>query len=174
MEARPGFPETLIDLWLLVAKPRDRYTGAVGIFDRLGDVIRSYLNAADSGPSAGPSPGRRRSDPDLEAAYEELEDFLGGGKAAGGRTNPRGAAPGSNAGRGTPPESLRRDFEELGLDFGASAEACKAAYKKLLKLHHPDRHAGHEGNMRKATAKSARINAAYDRIERWRETGRAE
>jgi DnaJ-class molecular chaperone len=81
---------------------------------------------------------------------------------------------GGNAGRGTPPESLRSDFEELGLAFGASADACKAAYKKLLKLHHPDRHAGHEGNMRKATAKSARINAAYDRIERWRETGKTE
>jgi curved DNA-binding protein CbpA len=45
---------------------------------------------------------------------------------------------------------------------------CKAAYKKLLKLHHPDRHAGHTGNMKKATEKSARINAAYDRIEKWR------
>jgi hypothetical protein len=28
--------------------------------------------------------------------------------------------------------------------------------------------------MRKATATSARINAAYDRIERWRETGKTD
>jgi DnaJ-domain-containing protein 1 len=154
----------------------------VGIFDRLGDVIRSYLNDAGAGPSGRPSPGRRYVDPDLEAAYEELDDFLDGGKAGfkaerpstdkGGRADPRGF--GGKAGRGMPPESLKQDFEELGLAFGASADACKAAYKKLLKLHHPDRHAGHEGNMRKATAKSARINAAYDRIERWRETGKTD
>jgi DnaJ-domain-containing protein 1 len=152
----------------------------VGIFDRLGDVIRSYLNAAGSGPS----PGRRSVDPDLEAAYEELDDFLGGGKAGfggarasagkGGGADPQGSRGGRNPGRETPPESLRQDFEALGLAFGASPEDCKTAYKKLLKLHHPDRHAGHEGNMRKATAKSARINAAYDRIERWRETGKTE
>jgi hypothetical protein len=28
--------------------------------------------------------------------------------------------------------------------------------------------------MKKATEKSARINAAYDRVQRWRETGRAD
>jgi DnaJ-domain-containing protein 1 len=148
----------------------------VGIFDRLGDVIRSYLNDAGQGPSR-PSPGRR-ADPDLEAAYEELDDFLRGGKAgfeAKRASTGRDARPDSRGfGGNTPPESLRRDFEELGLPFGASADDCKAAYKKLLKLHHPDRHAGHEGNMRKATAKSARINAACDRIERWRETGKTE
>jgi curved DNA-binding protein CbpA len=48
------------------------------------------------------------------------------------------------------------------------------AYKKLLKIHHPDRHAGHPGNMKKATEKSARINAAYQKIEHWRETGKTE
>jgi DnaJ-domain-containing protein 1 len=143
----------------------------MGIFDRLGDVIRSYLN--DAGPSRRPFPGGRSVDPDLEAAYEELDDFLGSEKAGSDRERSSAGkgGRGENTGWGTPPESLRRDFEELGLAFGASADACKAAYKKLLKLHHPDRHAGHEGNMRKATAKSARINAAFDRIARWRETG---
>ena len=120
----------------------------------------------------------------MEAAYEELDDFLSGGKAGftaksastgrDGRPHSRGNSLGGNAGRVTPPESLRRAFDELGLAFGASADDCKAAYKRLLKLHHPDRHAGHEGNMRKATAKSARINAAYDRIEQWRETGKTD
>jgi DnaJ-domain-containing protein 1 len=148
----------------------------VGIFDRLSDVIRSYLNDAGPGSSARPSPGRRRGDPDLDAAYEELNDFLGGEKRSfePGGASPDRNGPGKDAGRVTPPESLRKDFVELGLDFGASPDLCKAAYKKLLKLHHPDRHAGHEENMKKATAKSARINAAYDRIERWRETGKTE
>jgi DnaJ-class molecular chaperone len=147
----------------------------VGILDRLSDVIRSYLNDSGPGDSGRPSSRQRRADPDLDAAYEELDDFLEGKKRD---FDSRGASPdgngaGKNASRAAPPESLRGDFAELGLDFGASPDACKAAYKKLLKLHHPDRHAGHEGNMQKATAKSARINAAYDRIERWRETGKA-
>jgi DnaJ-class molecular chaperone len=104
----------------------------------------------------------RYRDPDLDAAYEELDDFLNNKE----RKNdaPRGAAGGEKV----PPLELREDFECLGVPFGADAETCKSAYKKLLKIHHPDRHAGHEGNYKKATEKSARINAAWDRIERWR------
>jgi DnaJ-domain-containing protein 1 len=158
----------------------------MGIFDRLGDVLKSYLNNEDRrifGHSR--DSGAPFGDPDLEAAYEELDELLGhkrGARNAGGRA---WESPGSGgghawesanpgAGRRTgrraepPPEELRPDFAELGLPFGASAGECKAAYKKLLNIHHPDRHAGHAGNMKKATEKSARINAAYDRIEKWR------
>jgi hypothetical protein len=228
----------------------------VGIFDRLGDMLRSYLNDEDGGIFGRP----RREDPDMEEAEAELESFLQGagpwaeteGRDAGrrrsagdwgkgqagdrGGTWDRGRAGGpraetgdwtdsrdrpaggwdgrragdrggqDNGGGGTwggnwtggrgdrtgggawdwtssrtggwnearrrepagPPETLRPDFEELGIPFGAGAEDCKAAYRRLLKLHHPDRHAGHQGNMEKATKKMAKINAAYDRIERWR------
>jgi DnaJ-domain-containing protein 1 len=90
-------------------------------------------------------------------------DRAGGG--TGNREGGGGTRQGTAAG---PPEELRPDFAELGLPFGAGAEDCKTAYKRLLKLHHPDRHAGHEGNMKKATEKATRINAAYDRIEKWR------
>jgi DnaJ-domain-containing protein 1 len=147
----------------------------VGIFDRLEEVVKSYLNGGEGGVFSR-SWGR---DPDLEEAEAELESFLqGGGQGAGGRR--RAAEAGGRGGgaqsRGpeapkAPPGELRRDFAELGLPFGAGPEECKAAYRRLLKLHHPDRHAGHEGNRRKATEKSARINAAYDRIEKWRAGG---
>jgi DnaJ-domain-containing protein 1 len=159
----------------------------MGIFDRLGDVLKSYLNDEDRrifGPSR--DSGAPFSDPDVKAAYEELDELLGHSRdnrndTGGGRA---WESPGSDSGRGArreaggssgrrraaagPPEELRPDFAELGLPFGASAGECKAAYKKLLNIHHPDRHAGHSGNMKKATEKSARINAAYDRIEKWR------
>jgi hypothetical protein len=161
----------------------------MGIFERLGDVIKSYLNDEDGRVFGRGARREAWGDPDVDAAFEELNDYLGGtekdwgpaegsanrGRAwnggfggAGAFREDRGA---SGGGAGLPPEALRPDFAELGLPFGASAEDCKAAYKKLLKIHHPDRHAGHAGNFQKATAKSARINAAYDRIERWRETG---
>jgi hypothetical protein len=141
----------------------------MGIVDRLGNVIKSYLQGNEKWNNSG---GVRREspaeDPDLRAAFEELDEFLkgkprkdGGGAEAGRKTAPQN----------TPPESLRPDFAELGLPFGAGKEECRAAYKRLLKLHHPDRHAGRQGAMEEATKKTARINAAYDRIETWQEGG---
>jgi DnaJ-domain-containing protein 1 len=165
----------------------------MGIIERLGNVIKSYLNDQD-----GPVLGKRASsqsygrDPDLEAAFEELNDYLGQGKekSSGGFTGQDGTAEAGGGekdfsgrnrkaegrtGTGAAvPESLKKDFAELGLPPGASGEECKAAYKRLLKIHHPDRHSGHPGNLKKATEKSARINTAYDRIERWRRNGTAE
>jgi DnaJ-domain-containing protein 1 len=139
----------------------------MGVFDRLGDLLKSYLNGEDERIFGKDRPGG--GDPDLDAAFEELDDYLGRGPAGGAS----GPAAGSRRAAGPPriPESLRPDFAELGLPFGAPAEACKGAYRKLLKIHHPDRHAGHPGNFKKATERTARINAAWDRIEKWRETG---
>jgi DnaJ-domain-containing protein 1 len=144
----------------------------MGIIDRLSTVLRSYLGGEDTSFSDS---RERFGDPDLNAAWEELDDFLGKG-----RQNRRPFEEpedvdfsGGKAGRKKrPPEELRADFAELGLPHGAPLEECKAAYKRLLNLHHPDRHAGHAANLKKATEKSARINAAWDRIKRWAETGR--
>jgi hypothetical protein len=139
---------------------------SMGIIDRLGNVIRSYLNDDEwRGASGGEfrRENRRAEDPDLQAAYAELDEFLKGSP----RRDEGGA--GRTVSRNMPPESLRPDFAELELPFGAAEEDCRAAYKRLLKLHHPDRHAGHQGIMDKATRKMARINAAYDRIKIWRE-----
>jgi len=152
-------------------------------FDRLGDVIKNFLDDEDDRLFGGRRGSSAFRDPDLDAAEAELDDFLNGRKKSEEPRRPAWSDPrhstGSGSGAAKPragdgavPEALRADFAELGVGFGASADDCKAAYKKLLKVHHPDRHAGHEGNMKKATAKSARINAAYQRIERWRETGK--
>ena len=146
----------------------------MGIWSRLEGVINSYIN--DFGTETSK---RFRSggygDPDLDAAYEELDDYLNKDKNGGkNRAEYSWKDADGNSARGEastkeklPPLELRADFEYLGVPFGADGETCKAAYKKLLKIHHPDRHAGHEGNFKKATEKSARINAAWDRIEKW-------
>ena len=137
----------------------------MGILDRLGQVLKSYLNNDDSTYTS-----RERSsynDPDVNAAYDELNEFLNKDKAAESKYD--FAAKTGGAKPKTPvPEELRPDFAELEVVFGASAEECKESYKKLLKIHHPDKHTKHEGNFKKATAKTAKINAAYDRIEKWR------
>jgi DnaJ-domain-containing protein 1 len=183
----------------------------MGILDRLGNLLKSYLDDGGGFFRGGRAGGGPREDPDMRAAREELEDFLRGEKArgsgpgegdwsgAGGRgaghrgagedwSDPRGfrregaggEAPrgggdwSGQGGGGGIPGSVRAAFAELGLEPGAPEEECKAAYKRLLKLHHPDRHGGHPGNTRKATEKTSRLNAAYDRIEGWRKTGRAD
>ncbi|MDR0502700.1 MAG: J domain-containing protein [Treponema sp.] len=150
----------------------------MGIWDRLGSVINSYINdMAGEKTGESPSSGRFSSrDPDLDAAFDELNDFLN--QKDTGYTKKENAkndwqdfeSAGASSKSKIPPEELRADFELLGVSFGADADECKAAYKKLLKIHHPDRHTGHEGNYKKATEKSAKLNAAYDRIEKWRES----
>ncbi|MDR1900812.1 MAG: J domain-containing protein [Treponema sp.] len=178
----------------------------MGIIDRLGNVIKSYLHDDDEKALKKTSvKGKGLGDPDFDAAMDELNDFLGNrpgggytrteytrteyrntregtqysrteysktefsGKGGGksGRTKETG---GNFTGNFTSriSEELKADFAELGLGPNASQEECKAAYKRLLKIHHPDRHAGHAANMKKATEKTARINAAYDRIGKWR------
>jgi curved DNA-binding protein CbpA len=144
----------------------------MGVFDRLGTIINSYFN-----DFSGETAGRFKSsgDPDFDAAYEELDDYLNRKerhfeKDTGFQKDAnRNFGTAKHSGVKLPPEELRPDFDLLGVPFGADIETCKAAYKKLLKIHHPDRHAGHEGNYKKATEKSAKINAAWDRIEKWRQ-----
>jgi DnaJ-domain-containing protein 1 len=136
----------------------------MGIIDRLGDLLKSNLRGGGSADGFY----QRSGDSDYDAALDELDEMLGQGKYAGEADGGSGAADetanGRRNGRPVPPE-LAPDFAELGLPPGAPLEDCKAAYKRLLKIHHPDRHAGHPGNMKKATEKSARLNAAFDRIE---------
>jgi DnaJ-domain-containing protein 1 len=158
----------------------------VRIFDRLENLVKSYLNGEGT-PFSESFEGRSSGDPDLDSAYEELNEFLNAGKSGGaggfsggnGRAGKGNNAAGDRTARSgsagnAVPEELRGDFAELGVPFGAPVGECKAAYKQLLKKHHPDRHAGHAGNMRKATEKTARVNAAFDRIKRWRTTGRVD
>ncbi|MDR1429581.1 MAG: J domain-containing protein [Spirochaetaceae bacterium] len=135
----------------------------MGILNRLGSLLESYIHDGHGRLNAG----AEGPDPELEAAYDELNEYLGKG----------GAAFAGNRGKAAEqppdfPEEFRADFAELGVPFGSGEKTCKEAYKKLLKIHHPDRHAGHEGNMKKATDKTARVNAAYERIERHRREGR--
>ena len=145
----------------------------MGIWDRLGTIIKSYVTfEASEERTSRASDFKRHGDPDLDAAYEELDDFL-----KGNVKDKAGKAPDTTTGAGAKtdkkekkkpvPEHLRADFAELGLEPEATVEECKEAYKKLLKIHHPDRHAKHEENQKKATAKTVRVNEAYERIRKY-------
>jgi DnaJ-domain-containing protein 1 len=151
---------------------------------RLGDLLRSYLLDDNFDNDFGSETARVQGDPDLDDAWAELDELLGGASSAwtgkprdwedpyrSGAREDWGNFHQKTENRSGPPERLRADFAELGVAFGADEKTCKAAYKKLLKTHHPDRHGGHEDDTRKATATSARINAAYENICQWRSTG---
>ena len=147
----------------------------MGIWERLGYVIKSHINDGGDKIFRGNS-GRRtpRGDPDLDAAYDELDDFLRGDdvekKGSWGNARAKRAEKKESEKKAYPrpvPENIRQDLAELGLKPDATADQCKAAYKELLKTHHPDRHSKHPDNMKKANEKAARINAAYERLERW-------
>jgi len=154
---------TIVNAKSLYASLVKRYTSLMGIWDRLGSVIKSYIT--DESDKLFGNRSKWRSDPDLDEAYEELDGYLKG-KESGGKTS--GRKEGGKQKKARPvPEEIRQDFAELGLTPDATAEECKEAYKKLLKIHHPDRHVNHDGNMKKATEKSARVNAAYDRLVVW-------
>jgi hypothetical protein len=189
------------------------YNRFMSIFDRLGDVLKSYLNDEDErvfGSSQNKSRNSSSNDPDFNTAYEELNEYLNKGKArtsswkdetpdedthtkksndswkhtsytdyikeefARKQSERAAQQKKEQAKTAAVPEILRKDFAELSMEFGSDLAECKASYKKLLKKHHPDRHAGHEGNMKKATEKSSRLNVSYHRIEVWYETGKIE
>jgi DnaJ-domain-containing protein 1 len=122
---------------------------------------RDWSDSRDRGAADGAWGESRRNTGD----WSDSRDRKAAGGTGGARSENRTGA----QTRGAMTEQVRRDFAELGLPPGAGGEDCKAAYRRLLKLHHPDRHAGHQRDMEKATDKMARINAAYDRIEKWRE-----
>jgi len=145
----------------------------MGLMDRLGSVIKSYLNDFGSDAPGGSSPRsrfqRKNSDPDFDAAYEELDEFLNKDKKekqASQSEQGEQSVQGEQKGRSVPKE-LFPDFAELGLSHEATFEECKSAYKELLKIHHPDKHSKHPDNMKKATEKSARVNSSYKRLENW-------
>ncbi|MDR2897856.1 MAG: J domain-containing protein [Spirochaetaceae bacterium] len=161
------------------------------MFDRLGSILRSYLD--DDGQdifSNGKSHGRS-PDPDYQAAYDELNDYLNDEdegdrftsynrfenkeRKAGNtqqKTPPR--QPKDTNTRDKVPTELYRDFIRLGLKPGASLEHCKKAHKNLLKQHHPDKHAGNPFTLNRATEMSSSINASFQRISYWYKTGRVE
>lgn len=116
-------------------------------------------------------------DSDEAEAWEELNDYLSEGSSSASRRrssqssgNPR---QGSNRyGRAAgPPQSLRKDFANLELPFGASLEQARAAHRKLIRAYHPDRHATNPDKYRIANEITQRVNYSFQRIKQYYEHG---
>ena len=116
------------------------------LFDRFGRLVRSYLNEE-----------YRRQEPDdrdMEEAWEELNDFLGGTETP--RPDPLKI-----------PEELRPDYARLMVPLGASLQAVRHSYRELLRTHHPDRNMQDGESQRRSTQETRELIAAYRRIAAW-------
>jgi len=116
------------------------------ILDNLGRTIRSIFEE-----------DRPSWDPDFKDAWQELNSFLDG-EDISAKKPPRTPGPQS------PSSTLIKDYRNLELEAGASLTEVKKAYKRLLSLYHPDRHADDPEKQRLATEITSRLNGSYQRI----------
>lgn len=162
------------------------------IFDRLETLLKSLWNQ-DRDPFSQDrrAEGRVRpssGDSDYSDAMDELDAFLRNDREAQERLEAErrrraeeeerrarsrySSGASGRPGGADPSARLAGDYKTLGLPFGAPMSEVKAAYKRLLKQHHPDRHGSSPEDQKKATEFSARLNEAYSRIEAWTSTGK--
>lgn len=159
-------------------------SGMDQLFDRFGDLLRSWTAPGGDRPFAEPgAQARGRSaDPLFDEAMDELDAFLDDDKgkqerlraereAREAREREQDARNRAESRPSGPPAKLIEAYRTLGLPYGASFAEVKTAYKRLLKEHHPDRHGSSPEAQRKATETAARINDAMRAIETWRDTG---
>ncbi len=129
-------------------------------FDRLGELLHSFL-----GTGSAQSAYYQGNDPDLQAAWEELDDYLKTGrtrkKASFQRRYDR-----FRTAAGLKDDSLRRDYANLEVPFGAPFEEIKSSYKELLKRYHPDHFALDPEKQHMATQITQKINESYQKIRK--------
>ena len=118
------------------------------MLDRLGRLLRS-LSVDTEEFSTG-------YDPDLTAAWEELNGYLGEGEAE------RHHRPRQPYHKGSPIDEAYRVLE---LPAGAPMERVRESYKRLLRKYHPDRFVGRPEKQRAATEVTQAIIAAYRTIK---------
>lgn len=152
------------------------------IFDRLGNLLKSLFQN-DEDPAKTWEWRGKTGDPDLDAAWDELNDYLrsdeesahgrrsdtrqstAGGSRYSGASRPRSSQP-------SIPEEIRRDYGNLEVPVGSDMTAVRQAYHRLIRQYHPDRFANNPTKVRQATEIAQRINQSYQRIKRFNETGR--
>ena len=134
-----------------------------GFIDKFAEFLRSLFSdderTARGRPQAGE--GGHFRDPDLQSAWEELDDYMRGAERGAGR-GPRDK--GSSRPRAPVDESLRADYANLEVPFGADIATVMKSYKSLILKYHPDKHAGDPEKQKIALDITKRINESYERI----------
>ncbi len=137
--------------------------------DKLAGFLRDILGDGRGTREGKPTRSSGYQDPDLRDAWEELDDYMRGGtgerKQQGGREG--GRQGGGQESRGSRPpadESLRQDYANLEVPFGADIETVRKSYKTLMLRYHPDKHAGDPEKQRIALEITKKVNQSFERI----------
>jgi len=137
------------------------------LFDRLGELLRRLPGGAAARGLRGDTAARAAAaDPFLREAEEKLEEYL-----RTGRTGSGWRSPGPDPARHSPspvPESLRRDFANLGLEPTASLEQVHRAHRHLFSSYHPDRFPREPEKQLLATRIAQILNSSFRRIRDYR------
>jgi DnaJ-domain-containing protein 1 len=138
-----------------------------GFTDRLAEFLRSILGSDGIDGNATAQPRSRASerfaDPDLQEAWNELDDYMNTGRKTP-RESARERARSPGGARQQPDESLRPDYVNLEVPFGADAETVRRSYKTLMMRYHPDTFAGNPEKQRVALEITKKINQSFEKI----------
>ncbi len=139
------------------------------------DVVRKARDGLGSLFESGPAASESETDPadlDLEKFHEELDERFRSEFAdldaelrrarSGAGAGTRGKAGGRPATRRA---TLESHYQTLGVKPGTPLDQVRARYIKLMKQHHPDRHAGDPRKQAEATRKSQAISEAWAAVE---------
>jgi DnaJ-domain-containing protein 1 len=94
------------------------------------------------------------SSPPRKDARQELDEFLADPAPPAASRRPPGPAP----------HPLAAEYQLLGLAPGADRDAVRRAWRRLVRDHHPDRHAGDPPAQAAARERFLIYQAAYERI----------
>jgi DnaJ-domain-containing protein 1 len=86
------------------------------------------------------------------------------GAGAGARPRASGAPPPRPT--VTPAEELRRAYASLEVTPGSDFETVRAAYRRLMRKYHPDRHAQTPEKQKAATELAQKLTQAYKLLEK--------
>ena len=111
----------------------------MGLFDRLGRLLRSEATAA-----------RRQWD----ARRPQVAGTGSGKRRARAEQSPEAAAD----------DDLARHYARLEVPYGSDLDAVRAGYRRVMKRYHPDRHSRDEEKSRIANDVAAALTASYDAL----------
>jgi hypothetical protein len=127
--------------------------------DTLGGVDREGDNAPAGGTSVPDPLADDPLDDALARKFRALEDKLRHESATRARATARPAS--ASTARPRRDDDVRAAYAVLGLKPGADLKAARAAYRALLRRHHPDKHAASPATASTAHAHTQQITAAY-------------
>lgn len=91
------------------------------------------------------------------------------GASAGGASSGGARGASSSSSRGFPfqrkDDKIAEYYKVMDLPYGAEFPEVKAAYRRLMRKYHPDRHAGNPKKQKAATELTMRVTQAYNALE---------